>query len=247
MDSDDLVLGAIVARQTASQMDQFYLLKQLQQTAAMEERVRLARDLHDGLLQSLTAAALQLQTVHRMMEGEPQAARERLADIQQTISVEQRNLRSHIRHLKPLCAGRPEPDQDLSGRLRELAERIERQWGPHVELDLKLGENEVPSDLANNVYFIITEALFNAVRHAQTSSVRVELIAEPHELRIVVVDNGCGFPFRGRYDAAALNALNIGPATLKERIASLQGTLVIESTGSGARLEITVPLNRKGT
>ena len=65
MDSDDLVLGAIVARQTASQMDQFYLLKQLQQTAAMEERVRLARDLHDGLLQSLTAAALQLQTVHQ--------------------------------------------------------------------------------------------------------------------------------------------------------------------------------------
>ncbi len=245
MDSDDLVLGAIVARQTASQLDQFYLLKQLQQTAAMEERVRLARDLHDGLLQSLTAAALQLQTVHRMMEGEPQTARERLADIQQTISVEQRNLRSHIRHLKPLGAGLPEPDQDLSGRLRELTERIERQWGPRVELDLKLGENKVPSDLTNNVYFIVTEALFNAVRHAHASSVRVELIAEPHELRIVVVDNGCGFPFRGRYDAAALDALNIGPATLKERIASLQGTLVIESAGTGARLEMTVPLNRK--
>ncbi len=246
MDSDDLVLGAIVARQTASQMDQFYLLKQLQQTAAVEERVRLARDLHDGLLQSLTGAALQLQTVHRIMESEPQTARERLADIQQTISVEQRNLRSHIRQLKPLCAGLPEPDQDLSGRLRELAERIERQWGPRVELDLKLGGNEVPSDLTNNVYFIVTEALFNAVRHAHTSAVRVELVAEPHELRIVVIDNGCGFPFHGRYDNAALSALNIGPATLKERIASLQGILVVESSGNGARLEITVPLNRKG-
>jgi signal transduction histidine kinase len=246
MDSDDLVLGAIVARQTASQMDQFYLLKQLQQTAAMEERVRLARDLHDGLLQSLTAAALQLQTVHQMMEGEPRAARERLADIQQTISGEQRNLRSHIRQLKPLCAGLPEPDQDLPGRLRELAERIERQWGPRVELELQLKGNAVPADLTNNVYFIVTEALFNAVRHAQAAVVRVELIAEPQELRIVVADNGCGFSFRGCYDNAALIALNIGPATLKERIASLQGTLAIESTASGVRLDITVPLKRKG-
>ena len=127
-----------------------------------------------------------------------------------------------------------------------MAERIERQWGPRVELDLKLGGNKVPSDLTNNVYFIVTEALFNAVRHAHASSVRVELVAEPHELRIVVADNGCGFPFRGRYDNAALDALNIGPATLKERIASLQGTLVVESSGSGARLEMTVPLKRKG-
>ena len=246
MDSDDLVLGAIVARQTASKLDHFYLLNQLQQAAAVEERVRLARDLHDGLLQSLTGTALQLQTVHRMMEREPQAARERLEDIQQTISVEQRNLRSHIRQLKPLCPGLPEPNGDLTGRLRELAEGIVRQWGPRVELDLKLNENEVPSALTNDVYFIITEALFNAGRHAHASSVRVEMIAEPHELRIVVADNGCGFPFRGRYDHAALIALNIGPVTLKERIASLQGTMAVESTHNGARLDITIPLNRKG-
>ena len=246
MDSDDLVLGAIVARQVASQLDHFYLLKQLQQTAAVEERVRLARDLHDGLLQSLTAAALQLQTVHAMMEKEPEAARERLADIQQTIVVEQRNLRAHIRQLKPLCAGHPEADQDLSGRLRELAGRIERQWGPHVELELKLNGGDVPSDLANHVYFIVAEALFNAVRHANASSVRVELRAEPQELTIVVADNGCGFPFRGRYDHATLTTLDIGPATLKERIASLRGTLAVESASDGARLEITVPLNRKG-
>jgi signal transduction histidine kinase len=246
MDSDDLVLGAIVARQTASKLDHFYLLKQLQQAAAAEERVRLARDLHDGLLQSLTGAALQLQTVHHMMEREPQAARERLADIQQLISVEQRNLRSHIRQLKPLCPGLSEPDGDLTGRLRELAERIERQWGPRVELDLKLNEEEVPSALTNNVYFIITEALFNAGRHAHASSVRVEMNAGPHELRIVVADNGCGFPFYGRYDHATLIAMDIGPAMLKERIASLRGTLAIESTHNGALLEITIPLNRKG-
>jgi signal transduction histidine kinase len=247
MDSDDLVLGAIVARQTASKLDHFYLLNQLQQAAVVEERVRLARDLHDGLLQSLTGAALQLQTVHRMMEREPQAARERLADIQQAISVEQRNLRSRIRQLKLLSPELPEkPDGDLPGRLRELAERISHQWGPRVELDLKPDGTAVPSDLINEVYFIITEALFNAGRHAHASSVRVELTADSHELHIMVADNGCGFPFRGRYDHATLIARNIGPATLKERIASLQGTLTIESTQNGARLDITIPLNGKG-
>jgi signal transduction histidine kinase len=98
----------------------------------------------------------------------------------------------------------------------------------------------------NDVYFIVTEALFNVGRHAHASSVRVEMADDPRELRIVVADNGCGFPFLGRYDHAALIAKNIGPATLKERIVSLQGTLTIESTPNGARLEISIPLNGKG-
>ncbi|MCE5264457.1 MAG: histidine kinase, partial [Deltaproteobacteria bacterium] len=247
MDSDDLVLGAIVAHQTASKLDYFYLVNQLRQAAAVEERIRLARDLHDGLLQSLTGAALQLETIHRMMEREPEMARERLADIQRTIAAEQRNLRSHIRQLKLLGAEPPEkPDGDLSARLRELGERISRQSGPRVELDLKLDAATVPSALISDIYFIVTEALFNAGRHAHASSVRVEMSAGSDMLHITVEDDGTGFPFHGRYDHAALTALNIGPATLKERIASLRGSLTIESTPGGARLEITIPLSGKG-
>ncbi len=247
MDSDDLVLGAIVARQTASKLDYFCLLNQLRQAAAVEERVRLARDLHDGLLQSLTGAALQLEAVHRMMESEPETARERLADIQQTIASEQRSLRSHIRQLKLLGAEPPEkPDGDLTARLRELAERISRQSGPHVELDLKLDAAAVPASLMSDIYFIVTEALFNAGRHAHASSVRVEMGAVSDMLHITVEDNGIGFPFHGRYDHATLTAVNLGPATLKERIASLRGNLTVESTPSGARLEITIPLSGKG-
>ena len=246
MDSDDLVLGAIVARQTASQLDQFYLLKQLQQTAAMEERIRLARDLHDGLLQSLTATALQLQTVRGMMGRDTEAARERLGDVQQTIVEEQRNLRAHIRQLTPFCTGANEAEQDLAGRLGELARRIERQWGPRVALDLRLGGAEVPAELSRQVYFVVAEALFNAVRHAHASTVRVELSVAEEALRIVVADDGGGFAFRGRYDGDALAVLNLGPAMLRERIASLGGGLALESGGGGARLEMTLPLPDKG-
>ena len=65
-------------------------------------------------------------------------------------------------------------------------------------------------------------------------------------MRIDISDNGRGFPFRGRFDQAALAAMAAGPITLKSRVASLGGSLSINSTESGAQLEIEVPLSRHG-
>jgi signal transduction histidine kinase len=245
MNSGDLVLGAIVARDAAYKLDHFYLLKQLQQAAATEERVRLARDLHDGLLQSLAAAALQLETVHRMMETEPQTARQRLAEVQRMISAEQRNLRSHIHQLKLSYEGPPESREDLEARLRELADRIEHQWGHRVQLEVKLHQRRLPWDLAQGVYFIVHEALNNAVRHAQASHIAADISSEDRRLHIVIVDNGNGFPFHGHHDHAELTAMNLGPLTLRERIASLGGELTIDSGDTGARLEISLPIEEK--
>jgi hypothetical protein len=82
MTGDDLLLGEVVAHQVASSMDQSLLSRRLRQAAAAEERNRLSRDLHDGVLQSLTGAALQLETVHRLWDSAPRDARDRLAAIQ---------------------------------------------------------------------------------------------------------------------------------------------------------------------
>jgi signal transduction histidine kinase len=70
----------------------------------------------------------------------------------------------------------------------------------------------------------------------------VEVDAHDGRVIIMVADNGRGFSFQGRYDLAALTCMNMGPATLKERIASLGGTLSIESSPAGARLEIALPI-----
>jgi len=230
----------------AARMDHFYLLQRLRQAAAAEEAIRLARDLHDGLLQSLTAAALELQTVHGLLPEKPEMARDRLGEVQRLIAAEQRDLRSFITVLKPVPLAATEAEASLAARLDELAKWVERQWGLRVELKVEPTEARISDGLAQQTYLMIHEALVNAARHAQASAARVELGAHDGRLSITVADNGRGFPFRGRYDHAALAEHGLGPASLKGRIASLGGSLAIDSAESGARLEITLPLSPPG-
>lgn len=246
MTSDDLVLGAVVARQVVARMDYFYLLRQLQQVVATEERIRLARDLHDGVLQSLTATALQLETIGPLLEKEPEAARERLLEIQRLIAAEQRDLRSFVQQLKPAPLTPLEGEASLVGRLKELAQRMERQWGLRVTLDVRPIDGGIPDGLSHEIYRIVHEALINTARHAGASTGRVEIAGGGDRVRIVVSDDGRGFPFHGRYDHAALTAKRLGPVSLRERIASLGGSLAVELAETGARLEITLPLARPG-
>ena len=244
MTGDDLLLGEVVAHQVASSMDQSLLSRRLRQAAAAEERNRLSRDLHDGVLQSLTGAALQLETVQRLWDSEPRTARDRLAVVQQLIADEQRDLRFFIRDSKlapvVLAAGAA----GLDAGLRELVHRLAAIWGLRVELKLGRLDAPLPEALANAICLIVQEALVNAGRHAAASEVSVAIGAENGRVQIVVTDNGHGFPFQGEYDHATLTALQIGPVMLKERVESLGGTLAIGSTPAGARLDIKLPSGR---
>jgi signal transduction histidine kinase len=246
MTLDDLVLGEIVARQVAADMEQFYLSQRLQQTAAMAERVRLARDLHDGLLQSLSGATLRLETVYRLLAQDQQEVREHVRDIQRLLVAEQRDLRFFVRELRPAPVIPPETGSSLATRLDELGERIQRQWGLHVDVCLMHLGVELPESLAYEIYRMAHEALINVARHAQASVVRVELGVQGEQVCLSVVDNGRGFPFQGHYDLPTLMERKLGPRTIRERVASLGGSLVIDSSASGARLEITVPLTQLG-
>jgi len=137
-------------------------------------------------------------------------------------------------------------DFPLVTRLDELGARIERQWGLSVALRLEPPGAEIPAALTRDLYRIVHEALINAARHAQATTVHVTLSGEDTQVHLTVADNGRGFPFHGHYDLATLTALNPGPVMLKERIASLGGSLVIDSSGAGAYLQITLPLTRPG-
>ena len=246
MTPDDLVLGTLVAHQIIDRMDHFYLVQRTQHAAAMDERIRLARDLHDGVLQSLTGAALQLQTVGRLFAEDPQAARNRLQEIQNLLAEEQRDLRFFIQELKPGPLGSPQADSDPTARLNELSERIERHWGLQVEVKFDRAGERIPAALGREIYRIVHEALVNAARHARASVARVELSVQGNQMRVIVADDGRGFRFHGHYDHATLAEMKLGPVTLKERIVSLGGTLSIDSSESGARLEIVLPVARVG-
>jgi signal transduction histidine kinase len=241
--SDDLVLGEIVARQTGARLDHFYLLQRLRQLAATEERVRVARDLHDGVLQTLAGTALQLETVSSLVDETPQAARERILEIQRLLSAEQRELREFIQQLRPATLGVPVRSAALGTRLEELKARIERQWNLRVELSTAQLDR-VPDRLGYEVYRIVQEALVNAARHAHASVVRATVDAAAGEVAIDVTDDGRGFAFHGRHDLAELQAMGIGPVSLRERVAAQGGSLVVDSSETGSRLAIRLPLAR---
>ena len=217
-------------------------LQRLQQLAAARERNRLARDLHDSVLQSLAVAGLNLEAAIQGLKADPEVARGQLHGVQELIVREQRELRSFIDELK-LATLIPGEDFKFGYLLQQLAKTVEQQWHLRVELKMDGLDAQIPAVLAREIYQIIREGLVNAARHAHASVVQVELKADDHNARVTVSDNGCGFPFRGRYDDAALTSTGLGPAIIKSRVASLGGTLNIDSSESGARLEVTLPLS----
>jgi signal transduction histidine kinase len=239
---DHLARADRIAHQLAQTVDQFCLKQQWQRAAVVEERRRLARNLHDGVLQSLTIITLQLHEVQRALGGNPHSASEQLQKIQRLVADEQRDLRFLVEGLTARAQGTSDTDLCLVDRLETLSRELERLWGLRVECHLKLPESRLSTGLLYEIYYVIREALLNAARHARASAVHVELAIQKDHVQITVADNGQGFPFQGHYTLTALIELQRGPVMLKERIASLGGSLTLDSSAAGARLDIGLPL-----
>lgn len=240
---DRLLVGEVLVWQATAHLDQLRLLRRLREAAALEERVRLARDLHDGIIQSLTVATLRLETFPRLLEADPGAARGEIHSLQELLVSEQRELRSLVRDLKPSGSWPLPVEAGLAARLDELRERIERHWNLRVELAGNFREAALPENLARQIHRILHEAVINAARHAEASVVRAGLWVDGRRVRIEVADDGHGFPFEGDYNLPSLLAANLGPASLRDRIASLGGSLRLRSSRQGSRLEISVPMD----
>ncbi|HZV81927.1 MAG TPA: histidine kinase [Geobacteraceae bacterium] len=246
MTVDDLVLGEIVAHEVAARFDNYFLLKELKQAATSDAQIRMARDLHDGLLQTLAGAALQLEAAVHLMDTEHHKARQCIQETQLLLAAEQRALRTLVNELKPGTHAASAEEFCLASRLEDLTGRIMRQWGIPVEIKLPSSPPLIPRNLSREIYFVVHEALINAVRHAAATELHAELFFEANNVHITVTDNGQGFSFHGRYDHDALCAMKRGPVTLRERINDLKGTLSIDSKQTGSRLDITLPLAEYG-
>jgi signal transduction histidine kinase len=198
--------------------------------------MRLARELHDGIAQSLAGAAFQISGVRRTLDADPAAAA-RLDEIEALLVDEQRELRLFMQELRPLSTVL-ERDGALRKRLEELCGRVARLWGLEVDLDAAA---TVDGPLGWEVYRLVQEALINAARHARATRVQVTAASDATGARLRIADDGQGFPFRGAYDLAALNERAIGPVSLKERVAALGGDLLVRSSDHGTVIEISVP------
>jgi signal transduction histidine kinase len=242
LDSDDLLLGEIVGGLLAASLDHANLVEQVQESAAIEERIRLARDLHDGVLQSLTGIALRLAAARGVLPPQVEEVRDHLEELQRVIALEQRDLRFFIQELRPPVTGLPSESMPLGARLSELLERFEREWGLRVELEMGSLDHEVSPALAREIYHIVREAVVNSVRHGEASRVTVALAEEGGRLALRIADNGRGFTFQGRYTGELLGEMDLGPRNLRERVTALAGALELESSPEGARLDIELPV-----
>ncbi len=241
--ADDLVLGQIVARGLVAQIEHVVLTRRLRQAAVNEERLRLAGDLHDGLLQSLSAAALHIQAAQQKLGGHKAGAAEDLDKVQGLIRGEQHDLRFLIEALRPQASPRASRNGSLSARLADFAATVEKVWRVGVELDTRGLESGLAVAGEHELYRIVQEAVINAARHAGGTAVRVRVRRAEAAVSVAVADNGHGFPFQGRFDHTALASQQLGPVSLRQRVARLGGALTVTSTPSGAEVEIELPLD----
>lgn len=196
-------------------------------------------EIHDGVLQFLTAAGLQIEVILRLGERDPSAAFERLHRLGRALSEEQRELRLFVEEVREASAPVSEPA--FAARLRATVDRISALWD--VEIALTIAPDcPVPASRAHDVTRMVQEASVNAVRHGGATSLDIDVTSTAGaNLSVEVRDDGRGFPFVGTFTDEELWARRLGPQTLKRRVRSLGGRMSIVSGPDGAVLRVDVP------
>ena len=220
-----------------------YLLRRLRSRTAAVERARVARDLHDGVIQSLHAIALRLYAL-RTSNTDRREREAELLDLQELVQKEAANIRSLIQQLKPIDVD-PRHVVDF---LSSMIERYRYDTGISAEFVCDVPDLSLPANTCREVARIVQEALANVLKHSGAENVLVRLGSERGLWTLVIEDNGRGFEFAGRLDTAALERTRRGPFVIKERVRAIGGEISIESRpGQGARLEITFPKTMQTT
>lgn len=243
----DRFLAEIVASIVASRFDIFARVQTARHDAVSEQMIRVARDLHDGLLQSFTGVVLQLETVHQILETDPAQAQKMITQLEAVLMADQRELRAYLEKLRPGPRVR-QTDQDfnLRARLADLVRRYRDQWDIAVAFVLEPMEKTLLDSLGWETYRIIAEAVSNSAKHGEAKHVGITIGTAGDRLKIVVQDDGRGLATKGRYNLIELSAKRLGPTILGERVASLNGDGVVESSDNGLTITVTLPLGWKG-
>jgi PAS domain S-box-containing protein len=205
--------------------------------AAIEaERNRIARDLHDGPIQGVSAASLSLEAVKLMMEsGDTARALDTLKKICEELSEEAMSLRRIMSDLRPPLL----EQRGLIPAVRELCDKWQRETEVPVSVYAD-APGPMPSDVETLAYRVVQEAMSNVKKHAGATEVTVRIDASAGSLRVEVKDNGCGFdPEEARQ---FLRAGKVGLASMRERAELAGGTLTMKSApGAGTSVMAMLP------
>lgn len=239
LSSDDLRLLYTVGDLVSIAIERARLFAQRERLGAVEERNRLAREIHDTLAQGISAVALQLETADALLDAQADLARVQQA-VRRALALTRANLDEARRSVQDLRAalleGRTLPEA-LGVLVEELRRERPSKNGPMLRFET-LGEHRpLPVQVESGLYRIAREALTNALQHAQARHITLRLETVPAYVRLVVEDDGRGF------DPSQASEGHYGLIGINERTRLLGGTLDLCSyPGDGTVLDIRIPL-----
>jgi signal transduction histidine kinase len=234
--NEDVALLETVADVLAGALDNARLYRRSQAAAVLEERNRLARELHDSVTQQLFSMTLTSQAARAHLEKNPQRAAQQLERLQETATAALAEMRALIFQLRPPALR----DQGLVAALQQHAAMLAHRESLPIELNV-IGDERMASGIEQPLYRIAQEALNNVIKHAQANHVSVSLEFGVDRVRIRVRDNGQGFD----PDAPpSPTGRHLGVISMRERAAEIGGTMEIYSSiGGGTEVVVTVPRN----
>jgi len=234
---DDQRLVELFAAHAGVAIENARLHEAVQYLAIVDERERIGKDLHDGIIQSLYAISLSLEDVPELMADDANEAAGRVDRAIDNLNAAIADLRQFVVGLRPEHVDRT----DFIGLLAMLADQVRRDGVIAVDLDLPAERVDLPAHTRGEVLQIAREALSNTARHAGASTARVSLRREDHALRLVLSDDGSGFD---RSVAAPVG--HHGLANMRDRAEALGGSLDLESDETGTTIIVMVPLADEG-
>ena len=225
-------LAGAIANHAAVAIENAKLYARAQGAAALEERQRLARELHDSVTQSLFSMTLISGALPRILDRDAAQARERITRLHELANGALAEMRALIFELRPDSLER----EGLVAVLDKQAAALRAQHG--IAVNLSLDEEPAASpDVKEAVYRIAREALHNTVKHARATRIDVRLTCDAGVLVLDVRDDGIGFDPAGPFPG------HMGQRTMRERAVRLGGTLTVESApGKGACVRARIPL-----
>ncbi len=231
-DSSADELGQLAQRlnRMAEQLEN--LLETRQELATLEERNRLARDLHDSVKQQVFAISMNLGAARELWEKDPQSARHQLDTATSLARQAQRELTALIQTLRPAQL----EGKGLAQALHDHLLSWEQQTGISITSHIEI-EDSLPLEIEQALFRVAQEALANVARHSQATQVTLSLSLETAGVILKVSDNGRGFDLN-------MPSKGMGLRSMKERLMVLGGEIRLESDSRGTTLMATLPIEK---
>ena len=201
-------------------------------SAVVEERQRLARELHDAVSQQLFAISMTATAVGRTLEHDFHKAKRQIALIEEMSAVAQSEMRALLLHLRPVHLEGKKLSQAIPELVEEMKAKVPMSISLEMDEDISLSKG-----VENHLFRMVQEAMSNTLRHAKATKMDIALQRRGDTVRLAIRDNGVGF------DVLAKKQTSYGLISMEERVNELGGSLNVASApGKGTRIEIRVPI-----